>query len=83
MTRKQNQIFIGVVVVVAILAAMWPIYNKYRRVKNVDATLHGRAKALVEKNRQLQPTWDAAMQDNVLTWDEAKTIIEGAGEKLP
>ena len=37
---------------------------------------------LVEKNPQLQPAWAIAMQDDVLTYPEAKIIIEAAGEKV-
>jgi hypothetical protein len=50
--------------------------------KAVSAALRNRTEALVEKNPQLQPAWVIAMQDEVLTWPEAKVIVEAAGEKV-
>jgi hypothetical protein len=80
--RKRSRVAIGIAVAAFLLFSAWPVYNKIRRVRNADATLQARARALVEKNRQLQPVWDKAMQDGVLTYDEAKEIVEGAGETL-
>jgi hypothetical protein len=48
----------------------------------VNASLFKRTKAAVEKNPELRPAWDKAVQDGVLTWDEAKDILERAGEKV-
>jgi hypothetical protein len=61
--------------------AGWPFW-KWLNAKAVSATLHARANALVEKNPQLQPAWTIALQDGVLTWPEAKVIVEAAGEKV-
>jgi hypothetical protein len=58
-----------------------PIYKWYR-TRAASAELFERTKALVEKNPQLQPEWDKAMQDGVLTWPEARDIWERAGEKI-
>jgi hypothetical protein len=41
-----------------------------------------RTKRAVEKNPQLQPDWEKAMEDGVLTRDEAKAILEKAGETV-
>jgi hypothetical protein len=60
--------------------AAWPFW-KWLKVKPVSASLYERTKAVVEKNPRLQPAWDNAMQDGVLTWPEAKAILESAGEK--
>jgi hypothetical protein len=73
-------VILGVVAVVCFVIAM-PLYKK-SRVKAVRAELYERTKALVDKNPQLRPEWEKAMEDNVLTWDEAKGIIERAGEKV-
>jgi hypothetical protein len=58
----------------------WPIYKKFA-VKAVSAAVYERTKAAVEKNPQLQDDWNKAMEDGVLTWPEAKAILEKAGEK--
>lgn len=61
--------------------AGWPFW-RYVHLKAVSASLYERTKALVEKNPQLKPAWDIAIQDDVLTWPEAKVIVEAAGEKI-
>jgi hypothetical protein len=52
------------------------------RIKAASASLQARTKTLVEKNSQLKPAWDIAMQDDVLTRAEAKIILEAGGEKV-
>jgi hypothetical protein len=71
----------------AILALMamaffagWPFW-KWLSVKSVSTALYERTEDLVLKNPQLQPAWTIAMHDDVLTWPEAKVIVEAAGEK--
>lgn len=59
----------------------WPVW-KWLTIKSVSAALQERTKLLVEKNPQLRPAWDKAMQDGVLTWPEAKDIVESAGETV-
>ena len=81
MSRRAKQIW----AVVALLAMAsftlaWPLYKKFS-VKPVGAALMERTKKAVEKNPRLQPDWDRAMEDGVLTWDEANAILEKAGEK--
>ena len=58
----------------------WPIYKKLT-VKPVSPAVFERTKACVDKNPQLQDDWNKAMEDGVLTWPEAKAILEKAGEK--
>jgi hypothetical protein len=48
----------------------------------VTVAVQTRTRALVDSNPQLKPAWDIAMQDEVLTYPEAKVIVEAAGEKL-
>jgi hypothetical protein len=60
--------------------ASWPAW-KVIMFKPVNAATYARTKAAVDKNPRLQPAWDIAMQDGVLTWAEAKVILESAGEK--
>jgi hypothetical protein len=47
----------------------------------VNAATYARTKVAAEKNPRLQPAWDIALQDDVLTWPEAKVIFGSAGEK--
>jgi hypothetical protein len=59
----------------------WPAW-KWLKFRPVSASLYERTKAAVEKNPRLKPAWDIAMEDGVLTWSEAKVILESAGEKV-
>jgi hypothetical protein len=72
----------------AILALMamaffagWPFWSWIDK-KAASATLQARARALAERNPQLEPAWTVAMLDDVLTEPEAKFIVEASGEKI-
>jgi hypothetical protein len=41
-----------------------------------------RTKKAVETHPELKPDYDKAMEDGVLTYPEAKAILEKAGEKV-
>jgi hypothetical protein len=69
---------LGLVAMVFLLS--WPAW-KWIKFRPVSVSMYERTKAAVEKNPRLQPAWDIAMQDGVLTWEEAKVILESAGEK--
>jgi hypothetical protein len=58
----------------------WPVWH-WLKFKSVSAAMYARTKAAVDNNPRLQPAWDIALQDGVLTWSEAKVILESAGEK--
>jgi hypothetical protein len=75
---KQAWLILALLAMVSFLS--WPIYKKISR-KSVSIALRDRTQAVVEKNPSLQPDWDRAMDDGVLTWDEARAILEKAGEK--
>lgn len=47
-----------------------------------SAAVQTRTRTLVESHPRLKPALDVAMQDEVLTYPEAKVIVEAAGEKL-
>jgi hypothetical protein len=80
MTRRAKQIWaIVALVAMAGMIVAWPLYKKYR-ITPVSPSLMERTKKVVEKNPRLQPDWDKAMEDGVLTWPEAKAILEKAGE---
>lgn len=75
-------------VVGAVLALMamsffagWPVW-KWVNLRAASAAVRAQTQALVDKNPQLKPAWDIALQDEVLTLPEAKIIVEAAGEKI-
>jgi hypothetical protein len=75
-------IFAGILCLVATVSfSIWPLWKSIS-IKRANAALEARTRALVEKHPELKPAWNIAMQDGVLTWEEAKEIIEAAGEKL-
>jgi hypothetical protein len=59
----------------------WPVY-KYFRPTPVSAAMFERTKAVVEEHPELKGDWEEAMRDGVLTYPEAKAILEKAGEKV-
>jgi hypothetical protein len=79
--RKIMQ-FAAILCLVAIVSfSAWPLWKRVS-LKRANAALEARTRALVEKHPELKPAWNIAMQDGVLTQDEAKEIVEAAGEKL-
>lgn len=81
MTRSTKQIGVVLALVAMISFGAWPIW-KYLYLRSVSPELFERTKALVEAHPDLKPAWTIAIQDDVLTADEARVIVEGAGEKL-
>ena len=78
---RRTMLFGAILCLVAmVFFVSWPVW-KWFKFKPVSASLYERTKAAVEKNPRLQPAWDIATQDDVLTWPEAKVILEYAGEK--
>ena len=61
--------------------AGWPFW-KWIDQRAASAAIRARTQALAEKNSQLKPAWDIALEDDVLTFAEAKVIIEAAGETV-
>jgi hypothetical protein len=59
---------------------VWP-YFKGQTARAVSAALQERTRLAVDKNPQLQPDWNQALEDGVLTWPEANAILEKIGEK--
>jgi hypothetical protein len=59
----------------------WPLYNKFTLKKASPALIERTTKA-VEKHPELKPDYDRAMEDGVLSYDEAKMILEKAGETV-
>ena len=81
MSRQSKQFGIILCLVAIVSFSIWPLW-KWLSVKSANAALQERTRAAVEKHPELKPAWNIAMEDGVLTWSEAKEIVEGAGEKL-
>lgn len=81
MSRRMT--IIGVIICLVALAsfAAWPIWNRIA-TKEASAALSQRTKATVDKKPELKPSWDEAMNDGKLTQDEARDILEKAGETV-
>lgn len=79
---SRKAMIIGVVLVLLALVPFvgWPLWKKMA-VKQARQAVFDKTKALVDKNPQLKPDWDKAMEDGVLTLPEANAILEKAGEK--
>jgi hypothetical protein len=78
---RRTKVFAVILCLVAVVSLVaWPVWNSLQP-KPVSDALFKKTKALVEKNPRLQPLWDKAMEDGILTWPEAKEILEKAGEK--
>ena len=59
----------------------WPVY-KNLTFRKASAALIERTRNAVEKHPELKPDYDKAMEDGVLSRDEAKEILEKAGETV-
>ncbi len=81
MTRRTKTIAVILGILAMLFIAAWPIW-KWLKPTPASATLFERTKAAVQKDPQLRPAWDRALEDDVLTWNEAKDILERAGEKV-
>lgn len=80
--NRQTMVFGAILALVAMISfSLWPLWQ-WLSIKSATAELQARTKALVEKHPELKPAWNIAMQDGVLTYPEAKEIVEGAGEKI-
>jgi hypothetical protein len=80
-TRQQIK-FGAILCLVAIVSfSILPLWQ-YLSVKTANAALQARVADLIKQHPELKPAWNIAMQDGVLTWSEAKEIVEGAGEKV-
>jgi hypothetical protein len=83
LVKYRHTKLVATILVVVIIAGLagWRLWNRLS-AKPVSESLFQKTKALVEKNPRLQPDWEKAMEDGVLTWTEAKAIVDKAGEKV-
>jgi hypothetical protein len=81
MISRRSKLIGAVLCFAAIVSiAAWPVW-KWISPTPANAALFARTQAAVEKNPHLKPMWDEAMRDGVLSREEAKAILEKAGEK--
>ena len=82
MSRRTLLISGTVLMFLALLPFLgWPVYKKLT-LKKASPALIERTKKAVEKHPELKPDYDKAMEDDVLSYDEAKEILEKAGETV-
>ena len=82
MSRRTLLIFGTVLTFLALLPFLgWPLYKKLTLKKASPALIERTGKAM-EKHPELKPDFDKAMEDGVLSYDEAKEILEKAGETV-
>ena len=83
MSRRTLLIFGTVLTFLALLAFLGgpPLYKKLT-LKKASPALIERTKKAVEKHPELKPDYDKAMEDGVLSYEEAKEILEKAGETV-
>ena len=81
MTRRFMMVGVILGLMAMVFFVSWPAW-KWIKFKPVSASMYARTKAAVDKNPRLKPAWDIALQDGVLTREEAKVILESAGETV-
>jgi hypothetical protein len=79
-TRQTKQIGVILALVAMVSFGAWPFW-KYLYIRSANAALREQAQALAERNPQVQLALEIAMQDDVLTQDEAEAIVKAAREK--
>jgi len=81
--KRRTLLIVGTVITfVALLPFLgWPLYKRLTFRKASPALIERTTKA-VERHPELKPDYDKAMEDGVLSQDEAKEILEKAGETV-
>ncbi len=78
---RQTTTFIGCLALVAMISfSLWPVWA-WLTAKSVQAEVQARIQRLAEKDAKLKAAYNIALQDGTLSPDEAKEILEAAGEK--
>ena len=80
---RQTFLIVGTILMFLALLpfVLWPLYKKLT-LKKASPALIERTKKAVEKHPELKPDYDKAMEDGVLSYDEAKEILEKTGETV-
>ena len=82
MSRRTLLIFGTVLTFLALLPIVgWPLYRQLT-LKKASPALVERTTRAVEKHPELKPEFDKAMEDGVLSHDDARRILEKAGETV-
>ena len=82
MSRRKLLITGTVLTFVALLPFLARPLYKTLTLKKASPALIERTQKAVEKHPELKPDYDKAMEDGVLSYDEAKEILEKAGETV-
>ena len=82
MSRRTFLIFGTVLTFLGLLPFLgWPLYKRLT-LRKASPALIERTRKAVEKHPELKADYDKAMEDGVLSHDEAKEILEKAGETV-
>ncbi len=82
MTRRTKTTWVILsLLAMGVFIASWPLYKMFA-IQQASIALQERTKAAVEKQPHLRPDYDKAMSNGTLSYDEAKAILEKAGEKV-
>jgi hypothetical protein len=81
--RRRTFLTVGTVLTLLALLPIvgWPLYRQLT-LKKASPALVERTTRAVEKHPELRPDYDRAMEDGVLSYDEAKEILGKAGEAV-
>jgi hypothetical protein len=78
--RRTFLIFGTVLTFLAVLPLVgWPVYKKLA-VRKASPAMIERTRSAMERHPELKPEYNKAMEDGVLSYDEAKELLEKAGE---
>ena len=80
---RQTFLIVGTVLMFLALLPFvgWPLYKKLT-FQQASSALIERTRRAVEKHPELKPEFDKAMEDGVLSHDDARRILEKAGETV-
>lgn len=81
MDRRSKVFGVTLCLVAMVGFVAWPLFE-YLTNRAVSEVVEQRTRQLVEKNPQLAPALEVALQDGKITYPEARVIVEAAGEKL-
>jgi hypothetical protein len=81
--RRRTFLIIGTVLTLLALLPFvgWPLYKKLT-VRKASPALIERTRQAMEKHPELKADYDRAMEDGVLSHDEAKELLEKTGETV-
>jgi predicted negative regulator of RcsB-dependent stress response len=80
--NRQTMKFGAILCLVAMVSfSIWPVWKRLS-VRDASIAMQQRTRAVVASKPELELAWKIAMLDGVMEWNEAKEILEAAGEKV-